>query len=159
MGIDVVGIGDISVSKTTGTIIKTYALGSCVAVIIFDPFQKVGGMIHIALPDSSIDPKKAESKPGYFADTGIPKLVKQMESQGVNMRKTRIKLAGGSNIMDEKLHFNIGKRNVLAIKKSLWNFRLGPIAEDIDGSISRTVSLDLADGKVQISSQGKIWEL
>ncbi|GAB1483918.1 hypothetical protein MASR2M78_27350 [Treponema sp.] len=58
MGVLNVGIGEWAVSKSIDDVIKTYALGSCVAVIIYDAKAKVGGLIHVALPDSSIDAEK-----------------------------------------------------------------------------------------------------
>ena len=62
--------------------------------------------------------------------------------------------------MDPNETFKIGKRNVLAIRKTLWRFRLGAIAEDVGGNISRSVAVDMNTGKVIISSPGRgEWEL
>ena len=62
--------------------------------------------------------------------------------------------------MDPHNTFNIGKRNVLAIRKMLWRYRLGAIAEDVEGGISRSVTIDLGTGKVTISSPGRgDWKL
>ena len=61
--------------------------------------------------------------------------------------------------MDDEGRFDIGKRNVLAVKKFLWQNQLGTIAEEVGGSVSRTVSFSVADGKVLVSSKGKSWEL
>ena len=49
-----VGIGEIAVSGDIEEIIKTMALGSCVAVIFYAPGKNIVGMAHIALPDSNI---------------------------------------------------------------------------------------------------------
>jgi chemotaxis protein CheD len=70
-------------------------------------------------------------------------------------KKLIVKLAGGSVIMDPKNTFNIGKRNVLAIKKILWEMGLGARKEDIGGTISRTVSVYVDTGRVVISSPGR----
>ena len=62
--------------------------------------------------------------------------------------------------MDPNNTFSIGKRNALAIKKVLWQFGMGAIAEDIGGSISRTVCVDVDNGRVRISSPGREdWEI
>ena len=62
--------------------------------------------------------------------------------------------------MDPNNTFNIGKRNVLAIRKILERFRLGAIAEDVGGNISRSVSIEMNTGKVIVSSPGRgEWEL
>ena len=57
----VLGIGGIGATNTKGSSLKTYALGSCIAVVILDPQTRTVGMVHVALPDSSIKPEKVAS--------------------------------------------------------------------------------------------------
>ncbi len=161
MDIIYVGVGECSASKKPGQVIRTLALGSCVAVIALDPQNRAVGLLHVALPDSSINKKRAAERPGMFADTGIVKLLEAMKQHGFNgTGKMTIKLAGGASVMDPNNTFNIGKRNVLAVRKCLWRYRLGPIAEDVFGNISRSVSIDINTGKVIISSPGREdWEI
>ena len=161
MNVIYVGVGEYAASKTPGEIVKTLALGSCVAVIILDPKNKSVGLLHIALPESSINWKRAVERPGMFADTGIPKLLDEIKKFGYDGKgRLIVKLAGGASIMDTNNTFNIGKRNVLAIRKILWRFRLGAIAEDVRGNISRSVSIDMNTGKVIVTSPGRgEWEL
>jgi chemotaxis protein CheD len=78
-----IGIGHLKTSSTQGDEIKTYALGSCVAVILYDRKTKIAGMIHIALPESAVNTDKAKSLPGYFVDTGLPLLLKEFKELGV----------------------------------------------------------------------------
>ncbi len=161
MNVIYVSVGEYAASKTPGEIVKTLALGSCVAVVILDAKNKSVGLLHVALPESSINKKRAEEKPGMFADTGIPKLLEEMKKLGHDGKNRLIvKLAGGASIMDPNNTFRIGKRNVLAIRKILWRFHLGAIAEDVGGNISRSVAIDMNTGKVIISSPGRgEWEL
>lgn len=154
-----VGIGEFEVSSDPAGVIKTYALGSCVAVIIYDPVNKVGGMIHIALPDSEINLEKAEKTPAYFADTGLPLLFKKMNELGAKRSNSWIKMAGGASVIKSCESFDIGKRNVLAVKKILWNKKLGIKKDDVGGDYSRTVALDLSNGSVTLSNSGTNWEL
>jgi len=154
-----VGIGEWAVVRNADDIIKTYALGSCIAVIIHDVKNGIVGMIHIALPESSIDPVKAKSRPGYFADTGLPLMIEEMKQLGSLKPNVRIKIAGGASVMDDKGFFDIGKRNLLAAKKILWKSSLGAIAEDTGGEISRTVSVRAGDGETTISSGNKEWKI
>lgn len=156
-----VGIGELAVSKNPNHIIKTMALGSCVGVMVYDPKGGGAGMLHVALPDSSINQKRAQERPGSFADTGIPALLRAMRKVGYDGKsRLVVKLAGGASIMDPNNTFNIGKRNILAVKKILWGYRLGAISDDLGGSISRSVSLEVPTGKVTISSPGRgEWEL
>jgi chemotaxis protein CheD len=118
-------------------------------------------LLHVALPDSSINLKRAEAKPGTFADTGIPAILADMKKLGVTGRKDLVvKLAGGASIMDSNNIFNIGKRNLLAVRKILWKYGLGPVSEDVSGKISRSVTMSITDGKVIIASPGRgEWEI
>ena len=161
MGTIYVGVGDYAASKTPGAVVRTLALGSCVAVMLLDPKQKAVGLLHVALPDSSINKKRMEERPGMFADSGIPKLLEEMKKLGYNgSNQLIVKLAGGASIMDPNHTFNIGKRNVLGIRKKLWQYKLGAIGEDVGGDLSRNVSIEVNTGRVIISSRGRgEWEL
>ena len=96
-------------------------------------------------------------KTGYFADTSIPEMIRLLKEFGIqNHQQVWVKLVGGANMMDSHGHFNIGKRNVLAVKKHLWKYRLGAIAEEVGGRISRTVSINVASGHIKIYSPRKV---
>ena len=162
MGQIILGVGDFGASNSPDDVIKTFALGSCVSVIFLDPKTRSIGMAHVALPDSSINKAKATEKPGYFADTAIPALLAQMAQLGCDKRGKGIivKLCGGANVMDTNDTFQIGKRNALSIKKILWSYGMGAIAEDLGGNYSRTVSISISAGQVTLSSPGKPqWQL
>ncbi len=157
-----IGVGEYGVSKTSGEKIKTMALGSCVSVVILHPPTKSVGMVHVALPESKTNQERAKERPGYFADTGVPELLKTMDRLSGETKTKRyiVKLTGGAKVMDPNNLFNIGDRNVLAIKKILWKFGMGPVAEDTGGQISRTVAVHVDTGKIIISSPGRAdWEI
>ena len=157
-----IGIGELKATKESGCGLKTMALGSCIAVVMMDPVQKAIGMVHVALPDSSIERVKALTQPGYFADTAIPALMMQMAGLGSDARGQGfiVKLIGGATMLDPSGVFNIGKRNLLSCRKLLWQLKLPILAEDTGGEISRTVEVDQSSGKITISSPVKgTWEL
>jgi len=162
MGTIMLGVGDLGASRSPGDVVKTLALGSCVAVVVLDPASRSVGMVHVALPESEIAPEKAAAKPGYFADTGVPFLVEELRRIGGTRNGTNfiVKLVGGASVMDPNNTFNIGKRNLLAIKKILWSLGMGAKAEDVGGHISRSVEADVDTGRVVITSAGRgRWEI
>ena len=159
MGVINVGIGEWRVSSDPAESLKTYALGSCVAVMIYDSLLRIAGMIHIALPDSKVDAERARLLPGYFADTGLPVMIEEMKKRGAVRGNVWVKLAGGASVMDPGGFFDIGKRNILAAKRILWGSSLGPVAEDTGGTASRTVSIAVSDGETSISSGQKQWTI
>ncbi len=147
----IAGVGDIVVSNCREDLLKTYALGSCVALIVYVPNLPAAVLAHVALPNSSANRKRALKKPGYFADTAVAELISILKTLGVKKKnQVRVKLVGGANILDTNKGFYIGKRNVLAIKRHLWKYHLGAIAEDVGAHTSRTVSVQVRDGKVLV---------
>jgi len=91
----IVGIGEFAVSNDRESQIVTHALGSCVAICLWDPVAGVGGLIHILLPDSLINPPRALQQPAAFADTGIPLLFRTAYAYGVAKERCVVRLVGG----------------------------------------------------------------
>ena len=150
-----VGVGEIVTSKNPAHVLVT-SLGSCVAVIMLAPLIRAAGIAHIALPTSNINVEQSRIKPGYYADTGVPILLAEMDKlHGGSRGRLLVKLVGGANIMDPNSTFDIGKRNILAIKKILWENRLGVLVEDIGEDISRNVRVSVDTGKVVVKTLGK----
>lgn len=133
----------------------TYSLGSCLGVTIYDPVAKVGGLLHLMLPDSSINPGKAVSNPFMFVDTGVPQLFHTVYDLGGERSRLVVKVAGGAQFLDEKRVFNIGARNIEAFHALLARNGMKVTSADVGGRISRTVRLDLANGRVTIRVPGK----
>ncbi len=152
----VLGVGDWGVTNSAGSTLKTFGLGSCVAVLCYDKALKMAGMVHVALPDSNLAQETVLKKPGYCADTGMEILFGEMQRRGSKLKAgtVLVKLAGGASILDPNGTFNIGKRNILTVKKLLWARGLGPIGEEVGGTISRTVTIAADDGAVTISTPG-----
>lgn len=150
-----VGIADMRVSDDPGATLVTHSLGSCIGLAVYDPVAKVGGMLHYMLPESSLDAKKAKERPLMFADTGIPILFKSCYKLGAKKTRMIIKAAGGSQVMDAKGVFNIGKRNYAALKKIFWRNNVLVDAEDIGGTVNRTMRLDIATGELFLRVSGQ----
>jgi chemotaxis protein CheD len=150
-----IGVGEIAVSNNPLNVLVT-SLGSCVAVIMLAPSIGAAGLAHVALPSSKVNITKSPDKPGYYADTAIPKLLAEFDKlHGGKRGRLLVKLVGGANIMDPNGTFDIGKRNALAIKKILWQNRLGVLVEDIGGEISRNIRVNIKTGDVLVKSLGK----
>ena len=155
----VVGIADCQTSKDRNSTLVAYALGSCVGVGVFDPANSVAGLLHILLPESSLDAEKAARNPCMFADTGVVQLLNRCQELGAAKSRLRVWLAGGSALMDARGIFNIGKRNQLAVRKALWKAGLLTLSEDLGGQGSRTVRLEVATGTFWIRAGGADQEL
>lgn len=135
----------------------TYSLGSCIGVTIWDPEVRVGGMIHYMLPESTLSPEKAKARPAMFADTGIPLLFRSVYKLGAIKKRVIVKVAGGSQLLDDNGTFAIGKRNYVMLRKIFWKNGVLIDNEHVGGSISRTLRLNIETGRVTIKTrQGEI---
>ncbi len=150
----VVGVGDLVVSGNDRAQIVTYALGSCLGVMAFDPVARVGGLLHVMLPDSGIDATKAANQPDMFVDTGVPRLFREAYKLGAVKERMVVTVAGGAAVQGGSDMFEIGKRNLIALRKILWKNSVMVKAQDVGGCCSRTVTLDLATGDVTLRIDG-----
>lgn len=148
----VIGVADCHVTGDTGNVLITYALGSCVAVSIYDPVARVGGLLHFMLPEAPADAAKTGKNPYMFADSGIPMLFHAAYEKGAQKKRLRVRVAGGAQIMDEQGVFNIGKRNCLAMRKIFWKAGVMVQAEDTGGTTPRTMHFEMASGRVTLRS-------
>lgn len=143
-----VGIADCQISTNKDALLVTHALGSCIAVAIYDPVTQVAGLLHIMLPDSTVDKDKAAKQPYLFADTGIPALFHAAYALGAEKKRLSVRLVGGAQVADPHGVFNIGKRNHLACRKVLWSAGVMVQAEAVGGHVSRTVRMEVASGRL-----------
>jgi chemotaxis protein CheD len=156
VGID---ISDLKVSANADDVLVTYALGSCIAVMVYDPVRVAAGMIHYMLPLSETSPEKAKARPAMFADTGIPLLFQTMYGLGCRKQDLVVKVAGGGALYDDKGLFSIGKRNYTMLRKMFWKAGVIIAGEDVGGAKSRTARLHVGSGRCTITSQGEETEL
>ena len=150
----IVGVADMKVSNSSEDILVTHALGSCIGVIIYDPVATVGGLLHYMLPESKLDEVKAKKNPYMFGDSGIPLLFKHTYKLGAKKNRMKVIVAGGSQILDTKGLFNIGKRNHTVVRKMFWKNNIMVDFEDVGGSVNRTLKLEMKTGQAWLKVSG-----
>lgn len=146
----VVGVGELAVANNPQVTLSTYALGSCVAVVIYDPIIRSGGLLHLMLPDSAIAPAKAARQPAMFANTGLPALFDALMGIKVDRFRSRIFLAGGASVLDGPDTFRIGERNSEAVQTMLARRGARVSGHDLGGVTNRTIHLELSTGLLAI---------
>ncbi len=151
----VVGMADMRVTKDPEAVLVSYALGSCLGITLYDPVVKAGGILHFMLPNSKIDPQRALNNPWMFADTGIPRFFKEAYKLGGEKERMCIKVVGGSHVMDDSGYFNIGEKNYQALRKIFLLNHVETHAEDIGGSVNRTIRLEVQSGRVRVKTSGE----
>ncbi len=156
----VVGVADARYSSSPSHDLVTYALGSCVGVVLFDPVTTIGGMLHAMLPQSSIAPDKAAANPYMFVDTGVPLLFKEAYKKGAVKERLRVYAVGGAYVggqgkaaaAEEDDQFQIGRRNVTMLRKLLWKNGVLLAGHDLGGEAWRTIALRMDSGELFITS-------
>ena len=150
-----VGISDWKVGKPPDVLV-TYALGSCVGICLYDKGRNIAGLSHIMLPDSTTSGEASINRM-KFADTAIPDMLKKMVAMGAKQLSITAKIAGGATMfaVGGCDRFNIGERNIAAVKSALQVLRIPITAQDTGLNYGRTVFFYPEDGKVKVKSATK----
>lgn len=157
-----VGVAELKIADNSN-ILASFGLGSCVAVAMFDPLKKIGGLAHVMLPDSR-GKGAIEGATGKFADTAVPYLVDELVKRGARKNGLRCKIVGGAQMFeipgaqkkDSAMAVgpptHIGARNIEAVKNELGKLRIPLLGEDTGGNYGRTVKFNSCTGEVEVSS-------
>jgi chemotaxis protein CheD len=148
----VIGVGDMAISNNAQVTLSTYALGSCVGVVAYDPVAKVGGILHMMLPDSSISPDKAAQQPAMFADTGLPLFFRALIGLKGERSRIRIFVTGGACVLTSHDAFKIGERNTQATLGFLATNGFAVRQTVTGGTTNRTVHLQIGDGQMTLKT-------
>lgn len=135
-----IGIGEYRVGSFQ---MMTIGLGSCIGLTLYDDTQKVGAMVHIMLPESA----GRQDRPGKYADTAIPLLLKELGALGCRNRSLVAKMAGGACMFEYfGTNLNIGERNAEKVRALLKEHNIPLIKEDVGGKVGRSVTFHPATG-------------
>ena len=151
----VAGIGEMVVSSSSDARLLAYGLGSCVALAVWDPQRRAGGLAHFMLPAGSPE----SDTPVKFIDPGLDTFIRAMEQKGIAPGRSVIKAAGAAAMLTVGGGLNVGKRNAEAIQTALAARGLKIKAMALGGNVGRTVQLDVADGRFLVKSLSSITEL
>lgn len=155
----VIGIAEMGFVKVPNSI-TTYALGSCVGVVLYDAITRSAGMVHVLLPSSQIDTNPAAVKnKAKYGDLAVQALLDLMIKNGCKKQNLRAKVAGGANMFRSTLPksslINVGARNIESCKKELMRLNLPIIAEDTGQFCGRTIVLDTVTGNLLVKTIGQ----
>ncbi len=146
----VIGVGDAAASREPKAVLSTYALGSCIGLVAYDPVMKSGGMLHLMLPESRISPDKAAAQPAMFADTGLPFFFQKLAGVLVDRGRLRLFVAGGANVLKGTDPFRIGEQNARATFAFLQRNGYPVKYQSIGGNFNRTLHLEIGSGLVTL---------
>lgn len=153
------GISEYTLSSSPDDVLVTYSLGSCVGLALHDPVAGVAGLLHALMPLSSGNPEKARANPAMYADSGSTALLDELFRAGATRANLVAKVVGAASQVDQGQLFRIGQRNHAVVRKVLWKNGILIAAEDVGGSASRTLYLEVGSGRTLVKSEGALREL
>lgn len=148
-------MGGLEVVENDAIELRTF-VGSCVAVCLFENETKIAAMAHIMLPKKTNTGKQTKKDElGKYADEALDIMLKNMIEKGADQNKIQAKIAGGATIFSHESEtgvFNIGPRNIEAVRQLLKDSEIPLVAEDTGKNFGRWVNFDLISGKITIIS-------
>ena len=132
--------GEEAIGTSDDDVISTI-LGSCVAVCLWDPLAKIGGMNHLLVP--------YQKQNGLDATTGavaIEQLINRMIHHGAMRKRLRAKVFGGANMRSG--NSDIGGRNAEFVRNYLQVEGIPCEAESLGGILARNIQFKPATGEV-----------
>ncbi|NMB38523.1 MAG: chemotaxis protein CheD [Firmicutes bacterium] len=150
-----VNMGQIGVMSKNG-ILTTVGLGSCVGVVLYDAYSKVGAMAHVFLAESRKDSNGALT-PGKYADTAIPALIECAVKAGADRNRLTAKIAGGAHLFSNfgSNSLNVGSKNIKAVIEQLEKANIPIISQDTAGNRGRKMRLFVETGIVEVTTIGQ----
>ncbi len=130
----------------------TFALGSCVGIVLYDPVSKIGGLAHVMHPNS--ERVRNNINKAKFVDTVVELMLSRMAKKGALRSRIKAKIFGGAKMFQSISAspgvIQIGEENVKATREELARRNIPIVAESIGGTKGRTVFFDVTSGRVTV---------
>ncbi len=154
----VISTGQMHISKNQQDIIKATRVASSIVVVVYDPQNGLGGMIHMAAPDSKMAASPGDS-PLKYVDLGLPQFIEDLVAKGLAKGQASVKIVGGSQLFNfgggSGNLLNIGTRNAITARTILTREGIQVEKTETGGNKPRTVVLDMERGFVQVYHPGE----
>ena len=134
-------------------VLVTLGLGSCVAIALYDPEARAGGLVHLLLPSPALS--RDRSNPARFPETAVPLLLAELAKLGARRERLAARLVGGASMFGAGTGAGaavpgMGERNVVAARAALAAAQVPVTGEDVGQRHGRSVYLHLADGRLEV---------
>lgn len=133
-------------------------LGSCVALTIYSPERKIGGIFHALLPEHRNKARMIKNSPPVspdpdYVDYSFYYVKNRFSDLGIDIYRTRLMLFGGGDVLQSLASSGsgtVGKKNIEIIKSILEKERLTISAEDTGGTKARKIIFHPGSGKTSV---------
>lgn len=132
--------------------IKTL-LGSCVAITMWSPHLKIGGMCHYRLPKRLTG--KAGALDGNYGDEAFLMFMKHLIKHHLKPKDITVGIFGAGNMFSNVVLSNeksIGVQNIKLAHQILSKQGFMISHESLGGNVSRKISFDVITGAIKVVS-------
>ena len=143
-----VQMGQVKTAKGK-VILQSKAIGSCIAIVAYDPTRNIGSLAHVMLPGKAPAGKEPSEKTKYAADA-IDTMLSNLSRLGSTRDDLEMTLIGAGNVLNRADH-TICKDNIESTLQLLSEKHLKVKAQELGGTNRRSVSLDVECGIVSYS--------
>ena len=136
--------GECRISDRPGDVLSA-VLGSCVAVCLYDPTRRIGGMNHFLLPFGRETGSERPLRYGLFA---MESLINDLMKIGARKSRLEAKIFGGARISADLR--DIGQANAVFAKEFLATEGIACVAESLGGTQARRVTFRATTGQARL---------
>lgn len=136
---------------TTGNMVLTTVLGSCVSACLRDSVSGIGGMNHFLLPDAAADPLVFDAAAAMrYGAHAMQVLLSEVIRAGARRERLEAKVFGGGAVLASMTLLNIGERNADFVLRYLLAERIRIAAQDLRGKLARRINFFPVSGRVTV---------
>lgn len=140
-----VQIGQVHTLSGSG-LLRTSALGSCIAITFHHRALHLGAMAHVMLPDYP-PPATSSDRRNRYAGTAIEAMLQAVTTLGADPSQLHATLIGAGNVL-RKPTDNICQQNIDSVTELLAYYNVPVVAQKLGGFVRRSAQLDVASGYV-----------
>jgi chemotaxis protein CheD len=129
---------------TGNTVLRSLAIGSCIAIAVRDARQRIAALAHVMLPGTA--PATSADKLKYVADA-IDEMISRMTEAGSAQRDIEACLVGAGNVL-QKEDDMICAANIESTLRVLKERKIPIRATDLGGTERKAVFLDVESGSI-----------
>lgn len=125
-------------------------LGSCVAIVLWHPQRRLGGMCHYMLPTRTR--RAGQALDGKYADEALELMLAEAHKRGTRAEQYEVKLFGGGDMFpgQGKPVPTVAGRNIEAVRALIEAHGLHIKSESLGGEGYRNVIFDIGSGDVWV---------
>lgn len=139
-----VNTGEVRSSNKPG-LLRSIAIGSCIAIAGFDPVNKAGVIAHVMLPGKA--PQNSDAKTKYAHDA-IVELMRLFSEYGTKEEDIDVCLVGAGNVL-KKEDDSVCQKNITSVTSLLKGRGIVAKAAVLGGTERKSVYMELPSGKIR----------